>query len=136
MYKRLIKGSLIFVFSIISFGQDYVFPHRQFEIKSKAEIDSKNTTKLSSQQENRASLQEKFDNDFENYQSFKDSVKPSNQFLNLFGIGGFADQRLKNSSFNLWDTFEKEMSNQLGTQKLRGIDINNTFNESLNTLGH
>ena len=82
------------------------------------------------------SLQEKIDKNFENFQSFENSVKPSNQFLNLFGVGGFADQRLKNSSFQLWDTFEKEMSNQIGNKKLNGSDINNTYNGSLKTLGN
>ena len=34
------------------------------------------------------------------------------------------------------DTFEKEMSNQIGNKKLNGSDINNTYNGSLKTLGN
>ena len=76
------------------------------------------------------------DKNFEDFQSFEDSVKPSNQFLNLFGVGGFADQRLKNSAFKLWDIFEEEMSNQVGNKKINGTDINNTYDGSLKTLGN
>ena len=136
MYKRLIKSSIIFLLPIICFSHNYVFGHGQFKIRNEEEIDIKNKIKIKSHQLKSFTLKEKFDKDFENYQTFEDSVKPSNQFFNLFGIGGFADQRLKNSSFDLWDTFEKEMSNQIGNQKLRGTDINNTYNESLNTLGN
>ena len=135
MYKKLIKNSLILVFSIFWIGYNHTLAHSQFEIKNEEEIDFKNKIETKSRKDNNLSLQEKFEKDFENFQSFEESVKPSNQFLNLFGIGGFADQRLKNSSFNLWDTFEKEMLNQIGKKKISGPDIDNTYNGSLKTLG-
>ena len=94
------------------------------------------STYININQRNSEVVYDKFDKDFENYQSFEDSVKPSNQFFSLFGLGGFPDQRLKNSSFNLWGTFEKEMSNQIGKKKLNGSDIHNTYNGSLKTLGN
>ena len=122
MYKNLIKITLIFIPTIICFVQFNSYAHKKFEITSETKSDSK-------------SLEDKFEKDFDPYQSFENSVKPMNQFINLFGIGGFADQRLKESSFNLWDTYEEEMSRQIGIQKLSGPDINNTFNESLNSLG-
>ncbi len=136
MYKILIKNTLILAFPIIAFGQDISYAHRKFDIKNKpnVEIESKDSTEPL--KKTSISLEGKFDKNFENFQSFEDSVKPSNQFLNLFGLGGFADQRLKNSSFQLWDTFEKEMSNQIGNKKLNGSDINNTYNGSLKTLGN
>ena len=98
----------------------------KFKVKKNIETSKKTTI----------SIKDKMDKNFEDFQSFEDSVKPSNQFLNLFGVGGFADQRLKKSSFQLWDTFEKEMSNQIGNKKLNGSDINNTYNGSLKTLGN
>ena len=110
------------IFTVICFGQVNSYAHKKFESKSEIIVENK-------------SLEDKFENDFDNYQSFENSVKPINQFINLFGLGGFSDQRLKDSSFNLWDTYEKEMSKQIGIQKLNGPDINNTFNESLNSLG-
>ena len=137
MYKILIKNTLILAFPIIAFGHNFSYAHRKFDIKNKPnieEIKSKDSTELL--KKTNISLQEKFDKNFENFQSFENSVKPSNQFLNLFGVGGFADQRLKDSSFQLWDTFEEEMSNQIGNKKLNGSDINNTYNGSLKTLGN
>tara|TARA_A100000164_G_C21441601_1_gene555741 strand:- start:136 stop:507 length:372 start_codon:yes stop_codon:yes gene_type:complete len=122
MYKNFIKATLMCIFTVICFGQVNSYAHKKFESKSEIIVENK-------------SLEDKFENDFDNYQSFENSVKPINQFINLFGLGGFSDQRLKDSSFNLWDTYEKEMSKQIGIQKLNGPDINNTFNESLNSLG-
>ena len=136
MCKSLIKNTLILAFPIIAFGQDFAYAHRKFDIKNKPNIEIKSKDSTEPLKKTSISLQDKFDENFENFQSFENSVKPSNQFLNLFGVGGFADQRLKNSSFELWDTFEKEMSNQIGNKKLNGPDINNTYNGSLKTLGN
>jgi len=136
MYKILIKNTLILAFPIIALGQDFSYAHRKFEVENKSNIEIKTKDSTESLKITNISLQEKIDNNFENFQSFENSIKPSNQFLNLFGVGGFADQRLKNSSFQLWDTFEKEMSNQIGNKKLNGSDINNTYNGSLKTLGN
>ena len=136
MYKILIKNTLILAFPVIAFGHDFSYAHRKFDIKNKPNNEIKSIDSTEPLKKTSISLQEKIDKNFENFQSFEDSVKPENQFLNLFGINGFADQRLKNSSFKLWDTFEKEMSNQIGNKKLRGTDINNTYNGSLKTLGN
>ena len=136
MFKILIKNTLILAFPIIALGQDFSYAHRKFEVENKPNIEIKTKDSTEPLKITNISLQEKIDNNFENFQSFENSIKPSNQFLNLFGVGGFADQRLKKSSFQLWDTFEKEMSNQIGNKKLNGSDINNTYNGSLKTLGN
>lgn len=139
MHKKFIKATLMCIIPLICFGQVNSYEHKKFENKSEIIVNNKN---LEDKFENKSeiifdnkSLEDKFENDFDTYQSFDNSVKPINQFKNLFGVGGFSDQRLKDSSFNLWDTYEKEMSKQIGIQKLNGPDINNTFNESLNSLG-
>ena len=136
MYKTLIKNIFLITLPIITFDLDFAFAHKKFNTKNKVNIEFKKQDNTQSIEQDTLSLEDKIDNDFESFQSFEDSVKPENQFLNLFGMGGFADQRLKNSSFKLWDTFEKEMSNQIGNEKLRGADINNTYNGSLKTLGN
>ena len=133
MNKKLLKGVLIILFPMTFLINQNTFAENQSEYKSKFKKDAI-TKEVNLNEENIPTLENKFNNDFANYQSFEDSTKPSNQFLNLFGIGGFADQRLKDSSFKLWDTFEKELSNQIGTLRLSGSDINNTFNGSLKTL--
>ena len=133
MNKKLLKGVLIILFPMTFLINQNTFAENQSEHKSKFKKDAI-TKEVNFNEENIPTLENKFNNDFVNYQSFEDSTKPSNQFLNLFGIGGFADQRLKDSSFKLWDTFEKELSNQIGTLRLSGSDINNTFNGSLKTL--
>ena len=136
MYNSLFKNILLITLPIITLSSDFANAHRKFNTKNKAEIVVKNQDNTQSINQDPISLEEKIDMNFENFQSFEDSVKPKNQFLNLFGINGFADQRLKNSSFKLWDTFENELSNQIGNKKLRGADINNTYNGSLKTLGN
>ena len=136
MYKTLIKNIFLITLPIVTFDLDFAFAHKKFNTKNKVNIEFKKQDNTQSIEQDTLSLEDKIDNDFESFQSFEDSVKPENQFLNLFGINGFADQRLKNSSFKLWDTFEKEMSNQIGNEKLRGADINNTYNGSLKTLGN
>ena len=134
MHKLLIKAFLIILFPIICFIPANTYAHSPVKNKStlKQNIISK---EVKPHEENIATVEDKLMNSFENYQDFEDSTNPVNQFFNLFGVGGFADQRLKSSSFKLWDTFEKEMSNQIGNQRLNGSDINNTFNDSLNNLG-
>ena len=136
MYKSLIKNILILTLPIITFGSDFAYAHKNFDTTNKANIESEIQDNIEPLKKSRISVEEKIEQNFEEFQSFEDSVKPSNQFLNLFGIGGYADQRLKNSSFKLWDTFEEEMSNQIGNEKLNGPDINNTYNGSLKTLGN
>ncbi len=136
MYKSLIKNILILTLPISTLGADFAYSHKQFDTTNKSNIESKTQDNIEPLKNTNISVEDKFEKDFEEFQSFEDSVKPSNQFLNLFGVGGYADQRLKNSSFKLWDTFEEEMSNQVGNEKLNGPDINNTYNGSLKTLGN
>lgn len=136
MYKSLIKNILILIYPIFTFGSEFAYAHRKFDIKNKTIIEINKAENIDASKKTSISLEEKIEKNFEDYQSFEDSTKPSNQFLNLFGLGGFADQRLKDSSFKLWDTYEKEMSNQIGNKKLNGTDIDNTYNGSLKTIGH
>ena len=136
MFKTLIKNFLILFLPIITFGSDFAHSHKKFDKKIEANIEVRNQDNNEPPKKTNISLEDKIHKNFEDYQSFEDSIKPSNQFLNLFGVGGFADQRLKKSSFQLWNTFEKEMSNQIGNEKLSGSDINNTYNGSLKTLGN
>ena len=136
MFKTLIKNIILITLPIITLSSDFAHAHKKFDIDNKKNNEVNNQDNTQSLKKTKISLDEKIDKNFENFQSFEESTKPSNQFSNLFGIGGFADQRLKESSFKLWDTFEKEMSNQIGNKKLRGTDINNTYNGSLKTLGN
>ena len=80
------------------------------------------------------SLDKKFMNSFNRYRKYEKVIEPHNQFYNMLGIGGYPDQRLKKSGFNLWNTYEIESSKQIGDFRLNGFDINNTFNESLKDL--
>ena len=75
-----------------------------------------------------------FDKSFNDYRSFEEVIKPQNQFIDLFGIDGFQEHRLKRSAFKLWDLYKKESYNQIGNKRLDGSDINNTFNQSLKDL--
>ena len=136
MYKILIKYNLLLIFPIIAFSNHLAYAHRKFEIKNKPDIEVQSKNNIETSKKTSISIKDKMDKNFEDFQSFEDSVKPSNQFLNLFGVGGFADQRLKNSAFKLWDIFEEEMSNQVGNKKINGTDINNTYDDSLKTLGN
>ena len=68
---------------------------------------------------------------FDNYPSFEESIKPDKQLQNLLTN---TDRELKKSVFRLWETYEKEMSKQIGSDRLNGSDIDNTFNDSLNSL--
>ena len=136
MYKSLIKNILILTLPISTFGSDFAYSHKKFDTTNKVNSESKIQENIKPFKKTSISFEDKIEKDFEEFQSFEDSVKPSNQFLNLFGVGGYPDQRLKNSAFKLWDTFEEEMSNQIGNEKLNGPDINNTYNGSLKTLGN
>jgi len=79
-------------------------------------------------------LYEKFNISFEEYRTYKEDIRPGNQISDILGIEGFPEQRLRKSVFQLWETFEKEYSKQLGNYRLNGQDINNTFNQSLKDL--
>ena len=79
-------------------------------------------------------IDEKFTMSFEEYRTYKEDIKPNNQFSDMLGIGGFPEQRLRKSVFQLWETFEKESSKQIGNYRLNGQDINNTFTQSLRDL--
>ena len=136
MYKILVRNILIITLPIVTFSSDFASSHKKFDIKNETNIEVKKQDNTGYSKTANFTLEDKIDNNFNNYQSFEDSIKPSNQFLNLFGVGGFSDQRLKDSSFKLWDTFEKEMSNQIGNQKLSGPDIQNTYNGSLKSIGN
>ena len=50
---------------------------------------------------NNIDVNTKFDQSFSNFRSFEDLIKPKNQFDDLFGIGGFQEQRLKRGAFKL-----------------------------------
>ena len=78
-------------------------------------------------------LTDRFLDSFTKYRSFEEGTKPENQFAELFGFGGFQDQRLKSSAFKLWEVYKEESKKQVGTLRLRGTDINNTYNGSLST---
>ena len=136
MYKILIKSTFILFLPVISFFSDKANAHIKFDKKSdlKNEIISIKGENL--EKKEKVNLEIEFEKSFQNYQGFEDSLKSRNQFLNLFGVNGFADKGLKQSSFDLWEAFEKEMSNQIGSKKLNGSDINNTYNGSLKTLGN
>ena len=136
MYKILIKSTFLLFFTVLSFLSGKSNAHSKFDIKN----DPKNEIIIikgeNLEKEEKVNLEMEFENSFQNYQGFEESLKSRNQFLNLFGVNGFADKGLKQSSFNLWEAFEKEMSNQIGSKKLNGSDINNTYNGSLKTLGN
>ncbi len=136
MYKILIKSTFILFFTVISFFSDRSNAHSKIDIKSDPRNEILSIKGENSEKEEKVNLEIEFENSFQNYQGFEDSLKTRNQFLNLFGVNGFPDKGLKQSSFDLWEAFEKEMSNQIGTKKLNGSDINNTYNGSLKTLGN
>ena len=76
---------------------------------------------------NNVDLDTTFDRSFDKYRSFEEVIKPQNQFIDLFGINGFQEHRLKYSNYGI---FIKESYNQVGNKRLDGSDINNTFNQS------
>ena len=135
MYKIFIKNILILSFPIITLGSDYAFAHRKFDIKNKENIEMKKVENNSTDNEIVVSSENNVDDNlmrnFDNYPSFEESIKPDKQLQNLLTN---TDRELKKSVFRLWETYEKEMSKQIGSERLNGSDINNTFNDSLNSL--
>ena len=133
MYKSLLKVVSIFLLSNICFSYGELHAHRSFDVKSKPKDEIKNS-EIKPKKENKLTLDDKFESNFDNYQSFEDSINPTNQIKNFIGIEGFPETKLKESAFSVWETYKKEMSNQIGNRKVKGSDINNTFNDSLKTL--
>ena len=82
----------------------------------------------------KASLDDKFINSLSDYRAYKEALKPKNQFIDLFGLDGFQDQNLKQNTFDLWSTFQKESAIQIGNKRLSREDIDNTFNGTLGSL--
>ena len=139
MYKIFIRNIFILTFPIITLGSDFAFAHRKFDIKNKTNIQTEKLINIPknnfADKEISASSQNNVDDNlmksFDNYPSFEESMGPVNQLKNLFGNN---DRKLKKSVFRLWETYEKEMSKQLGSERLNGTDINNTFNDSFKSL--
>ena len=135
MYRILFKNIFILVFPIITFGSNFAFAHRKFDIKNKENIETEKIENNSVNNEIVVSSSNNIDDNlmrnFDNYPSFEESIKPDKQLENLL-IN--TDRELKKSVFRLWETYEKEMSKQIGNERLNGSDINNTFNESLNSI--
>ena len=128
MFKFIFKNRFLFL-SCFSLFQLDLLAH-----PSAHNFNANNDTHNRSGVLNENNVEEKLMKNFDNFQSFEESIKPHNQFKNLFGFGGFNDRRLKESTFGLWKTFEKEMLKQSGGKRLSGPDIDNTLNDSLNSL--
>ena len=135
MFKIFTRNILTLTFLIITHGSDFAFAHRKFDIKNKENIETEKIENNSSDNEIVVSSENNVDDNlmrnFDNYPSFEESIKPHKQLQNLF-IN--TDRELKKSVFRLWETYEKEMSKQIGSERLNGSDIDNTFNDSLNSL--
>ena len=135
MYRILFKNIFILVFPIITFGSNFAFAHRKFDIKNKENIETEKIENNSSNNEiavsSKNNVEDNLMRNFDNYPSFEESIKPDKQLQNLLTN---TDRELKKSVFRLWETYEKEMSKQIGSERLNGSDINNTFNDSLNSL--
>jgi len=139
MYKSFIKNISIVILLIINYGSDSVLAEGKFDIKNKSIIEVEkleNDTKINSADNktvvsSKNNVDENLMRSFDNYPSYEESIGPINQFINLFRNN---DRELKKSVFSLWETYENEMSKQIGRERLNGTDINNTFNDSLNSL--
>ena len=135
MFKIFTRNILILTFLIITHGSDFAFAHRKFDIKNKKNIETEKIEINSSDNEIVVSSENNVDDNlmrnFDNYPSFEESIKPDKQLKNLLTN---TDRELKKSVFRLWETYEKEMSKQIGSERLNGSDIDNTFNDSLNSL--
>ena len=135
MFKIFTRNMLILTCLIISHGSDFAFAHRKFDIKNKENIETEKIENNSSDNEIIVSSENNVDDNlmrnFDNYPSFEESIKPDKQLQNLLTN---TDRELKKSVFRLWETYEKEMSKQIGSERLNGSDIDNTFNDSLNSL--
>ena len=134
MFKIFTRNILILTFLIITHGSDFAFAHRKFDIKNKENIETEKIENNSIDNEivisSENNVEDNLMKNFDNYPSFEESIKPDKQLQNLL-IN--TDRELKESVFRLWETYEKEMSKQIGSERLNGPDINNTFNESLNS---
>ena len=135
MFKIFTRNILTLTFLIITFGSDFAFAHRKFDIKNKENIEKEKIENNSSNNEIAASsknnVEDNLMRNFDNYPSFEESIKPDQQLQNLLTN---TDRELKKSVFRLWETYEKEMSKQIGSERLNGSDIDNTYNDSLNSL--
>ena len=135
MFKIFTRNILILTFLIITHGSDFAFAHRKFDIKNNKNIETEKIENNSSDNEIVVSSENNVDDNlmrnFDNYPSFEESIKPDKQLQNLLTN---TDRELKKSVFRLWETYEKEMSKQIGSERLNGSDIDNTFNDSLNSL--
>ena len=135
MFKIFTRNILTLTFLIITFGSDFAFAHRKFDIKNKENIEKEKIENNSSNNEIVVSSENNVDDNlmrnFDNYPSFEESIKPDKQLQNLLTN---TDRELKKSVFRLWETYEKEMSKQIGSERLNGSDIDNTYNDSLNSL--
>jgi hypothetical protein len=135
MYKILFKNIFVLTFPIIAFSSSFAFAHRKFDIKNKENIETKKLENNSVDNEIVVSSSNNIDDNlmrnFDNYPSFEESIKPDKQLQNLLTN---TDRELKKSVFRLWETYEKEMSKQIGSERLNGSDIDNTYNDSLNSL--
>jgi len=128
MFKNLPKFFMMFCLTF--FGLDAAFSHDN-ECMKDEDLNGNDLKKMQCSDE---TLDKKFMNSLSDYREYKDSIKPHNQFIELFGLGGFQDQRLKQNTFDLWNTFQEESTNQIGDKRLRRSDINNTFNGTLGSL--
>ena len=135
MFKIFTRNILTLTFLIITFGSDFAFAHRKFDIKNKENIETKKIENNSSNNEiavsSKNNVEDNLMRNFDNYPSFEESIKPDKQLQNLLTN---TDRELKKSVFRLWETYEKEMSKQIGSERLNGSDIDNTYNDSLNSL--
>ena len=135
MFKIFTRNILILTFLIITHGSDFAFAHRKFDIKNEENIETEKIENNFSDNEIVVSSENNVDDNlmrnFDNYPSFEESIKPDQQLQNLLTN---TDRELKKSVFRLWETYEKEMSKQIGSERLNGSDIDNTFNDSLNSL--
>ena len=134
MYKSLLKVISIFFLSNICFSNGDLYAHRSFAVKSESKDKIKKNAEIKTTKENKLTLDDKFESNFDNYRSFEENIDPGNQIKNFLGIDGFPETELKESAFSVWKTYKKEMSNQIGNRKVRGSDINNTYNDSLKNL--
>ncbi len=135
MFKIFTRNILTLTFLIITFDSDFAFAHRKFDIKNKENIEKEKIENNSSNNEiavsSKNNVEDNLMRNFDNYPSFEESIKPDQQLQNLLTN---TDRELKKSVFRLWETYEKEMSKQIGNERLNGSDIDNTFNDSLNSL--
>ena len=135
MFKIFSRNIIILTFPIIAHSFDFAFAHRKFDIKNKENIEKEKIENNSSNNEiavsSKNNVEDNLMRNFDNYPSFEESIKPDQQLQNLLTN---TDRELKKSVFRLWETYEKEMSKQIGSERLNGSDIDNTFNGSLNSL--